>query len=209
MRIRRDGRPDDRSDDAQPAALLARAAAEEEIARATPESLRAPDGRSERATHRRWLREHAPLVYLGLYTGADDVARAAEHRRRRELDELARVRRDALAFCVDCHHPLVATEQGFQFCPYDRARQHAKVSRARNPHQVMAGSARAHDAARDTAGRFAPEQELAALARVAVGSPLRFDPRGAKRAAGDAPLARPSKTSLPFSPRAFQRLLPG
>jgi hypothetical protein len=80
---------------------------------------------------RRWLREHAPLVYLGVYTGADDVARAAEHRRRRELDELARVRRDALAFCVDCHYPLIATEQGFQFCPYDRARQHCQgVARA-------------------------------------------------------------------------------
>ena len=45
-----------------------------------------------------WLREHAPLVYLGLYMGADDVARAAEHRRCRELDELARVRRGALAY---------------------------------------------------------------------------------------------------------------
>jgi hypothetical protein len=101
----------------QLAGLLARAAGEEELARAAPQRRRVPDGRSKRATHRRWLREHAPLVYLGLYTGADDVARPAEHRRRRELDELARGRRDALAFCVDCHHPLVATDQGFQFCP--------------------------------------------------------------------------------------------
>jgi hypothetical protein len=157
MRLRRHRRDDRIFDDPQLAGLLARAAAEEELARATPESRRALDGRSKRATHRRWLREHAPLVYLGLYTGADDVARAAEHRRRRELDELARVRRDALAFCVHCHYPLVATEQGFQFCPYERAGQHAKVSRSRNPHQVMAGRARARDAARDTAGRFAPK----------------------------------------------------
>ena len=70
------------------------------------------------------------------------------------------MRRGALAFCVDCHYPLVATEYGFQFCPYERAGQHAKVSRARNPHQVMAGRARARDAARDTAGRFAPKGKL-------------------------------------------------
>jgi hypothetical protein len=68
------------------------------------------------------------------------------------------------------------------------------VSRARNPHQVMAGRARARDAARDTTGRFAPEQELAPLARVAVGL-LRSAPQSpARSAAGDAALPRPSKT---------------
>src|SRR5216683_325142 len=110
MRLRRHRRDDRIFDDPQLAGLLARAAAEEQLANsqgATRQRRRAPDGLSKRATHRRWLREHAPLVYLGLYAGADDVARAAEHRRRRELDELARVRRGALAFCVDCHYPLV------------------------------------------------------------------------------------------------------
>jgi hypothetical protein len=89
-----------------------------------------PDGRSKRATHQRWLREHAPLVYLGLYASNDDVARAAEFRRRRELEQRARVLRDALAYCVECRNPLVATEQGFQYCPYERAGQHEKLRRA-------------------------------------------------------------------------------
>jgi hypothetical protein len=152
-----------------------------------------PDGRSKHASFQHWLREHAPLVHLGLYREPDDeLATAAERRRRSELEELARIRRAALAYCIECRNPLVATEYGFQFCPYERAGQHAKV--ARSQHQVMAGRARAREAARDTAGRFVPEPELAALASVAVGSPLRFDPRRAKRAAGDAPLARPSKT---------------
>jgi hypothetical protein len=152
-----------------------------------------PDGRSKHASLQHWLREHAPLVYLGLYREpGDELATAAEHRRRSELEELARVRRDALAYCIECRNPLLATEYGFQYCPYERADQHAKVSQARSQHQAMAGRARARDAARDTTGRFS--KELAALARVAVGSPLRFDPCRAKRAAGDAPLARPSKT---------------
>jgi hypothetical protein len=154
-----------------------------------------PDGRSKHASLQHWLREHAPLVHLGLYREPDDeLATAAEHRRRSELEELARIRRAALACCIECHNPLLATEDGFQFCPYERAGQHVKVSQARNQHQVMAGRARARDAARDAEGRFAAESELAALARVAVGSPLRFDPCRAKRAAGDAALPRPSKT---------------
>ncbi|HTQ24569.1 MAG TPA: hypothetical protein VMI09_07720 [Candidatus Binataceae bacterium] len=89
-----------------------------------------PDGRSKHATFERWLREHVPLAYFGLYGGDDEVSRAAEFRRRRQLWELARIRRDALAYCVECHNPLVATEQGFQFCPYERARQHEKLRRA-------------------------------------------------------------------------------
>jgi hypothetical protein len=126
------------------------------------------DGRSRRASFKQWLRQHTPLVHLGLYSEpGDELARAAEHRRRRELDELARVRRDALACCIDCRNPLVATELGFQFCPYERAGQHAKVSRARNSHQVMAGRARAREAARDTAGRFAPDQRTCKGCQVA------------------------------------------
>lgn len=125
-----------------------------------------PDGRSKRATFQTWLREHAPLVHNGLYSDpGDELARAAEYRRRRELIEHARIRREALAFCLECHYPLVATDLGFQFCPYERARQHAKV-----------------------------KDEVTLVEKSAVGSPLRFDPRRAKRAAGDAPLARPSKT---------------
>jgi len=47
-----------------------------------------------------------------------------------ELMESARIRRDALAYCIECRNPLVATEQGFQFCPYQRAGQHEKLRRA-------------------------------------------------------------------------------
>ena len=53
-----------------------------------------PDGRSKHASFQHWLREHAPLVYLGLYREPDDeLATAAERRRRSELEELARIRR--------------------------------------------------------------------------------------------------------------------
>jgi hypothetical protein len=76
------------------------------------------------------MREHIPLVYLGLYGGNDDITRAAEFRRRRELMDLARIRRDALAYCIECRNPLVATEQGFQYCPYERSGQHEKLRRA-------------------------------------------------------------------------------
>jgi hypothetical protein len=55
---------------------------------------------------------------------------AAERHRRGELIELASVRRDALAYCIECRNPLVATEYGFQFCPYERAGQHDKLRRA-------------------------------------------------------------------------------
>lgn len=89
-----------------------------------------PDGRSKHATFQHWLREHAPLAYSGLYAGNDEIALAAERKRRSELWELARVKRDALAYCVECRNPLVATEQGFQFCPYQRAGQHEKLRRA-------------------------------------------------------------------------------
>jgi hypothetical protein len=90
-----------------------------------------PDGRSKRATFQTWLREHAPLVHIGLYSDpGDELARAAEYRRRRELIERAKIRREALAFCIECHYPLVASETGFQFCPYERTGQHAKVKAA-------------------------------------------------------------------------------
>jgi hypothetical protein len=110
-----------------------------------------PDGRSKHATFEQWLREHAPLAYLGLYAGNDEVARAAEHRRRRELEQLARVRREALAYCIECRNPLVATEQGFQFCPYERAGQDEKLRRALSESTKVLGgavSALDHEAAR-------------------------------------------------------------
>jgi hypothetical protein len=145
---------DELADCAQLADLLANQLA---VQSPEPPPLRREDGRSRRASFKSWLREHAPLVYLGLYREPDDeLATAAERRRRRELEELARVRRAALAYCIECRNPLVATEYGFQYCPYERAGQHAKVSQARSQHQVMAGRARAREAARDTAGRFAP-----------------------------------------------------
>lgn len=46
-----------------------------------------------------------------------------------ERIEQARVRREALACCIECRNPLLATEDGFQFCPYERARQHARIAR--------------------------------------------------------------------------------
>jgi hypothetical protein len=152
-----------RADEAELACYLGPPLAPAEL-RAAPRP-RPDDGRSRRATFKQWLRQHTPLVHLGLYGVGDQLSTAAEHRRRRELDEFARVRRDALAYCIDCRNPLLATEYGFQFCLYERAGQHAKVSRARNPHQVMAGRARARDAPRDTAGRFAPKGKLRVLSR--------------------------------------------
>jgi hypothetical protein len=46
--------------------------------------------------------------------------------------ELERERRSALAYCIECRNPLVATPAGFQYCPYERAGgdQHAKVKQA-------------------------------------------------------------------------------
>ena len=41
------------------------------------------------------------------------------------------MRREAIAFCIECRNPLIATEHGFQFCPYERAGQHDKLKRAR------------------------------------------------------------------------------
>jgi hypothetical protein len=50
-----------------------------------------------------------PLVYAALY---DDPL--LERRRRAQLARLARVRRAALAYCIECRNPLLATEYGFQ-----------------------------------------------------------------------------------------------
>jgi hypothetical protein len=83
------------------------------------------DGRSRRASFKQWLREHTPLVYAGLY---DD--RLLERARRAQLERVTRERREALAYCIECHNPLLATEDGFQFCPYGRARQHEKLRSA-------------------------------------------------------------------------------
>jgi hypothetical protein len=86
------------------------------------QSRRADDGRARRATFKKWLRERTPLVYAALH---DDPI--LERLRRAELARIARERRAALAYCVECHNPLLATEYGFQFCPYERAEQHSKV----------------------------------------------------------------------------------
>jgi hypothetical protein len=87
--------------------------------------LPADDRRSRRATLKTWLREHTPLIYATMY---DD--RLLERLRRAELDRLDRIRRGALAYCIECRNPLLATERGFQFCPYARAGQHPKVKAA-------------------------------------------------------------------------------
>jgi len=113
-----------------------------------------------------YKREHWPIL-----AAAEEGRLEDYHQLVRERAQLEKVRRDALAYCVECRNPLLATEHGFQFCPYERAAQHQKL-----------------------------KEGLAALARVAVGSPLRFDPRRAQRAAGDAPLARPSKTKRETPP---------
>ena len=89
---------------------------------APKQPLRRADGNSRRASFKTWLRKHMPLVYAGLY---DDPL--LERRRRAELARIARERRAALAYCIECRNPLLATEYGFQFCPYERAGQHAKV----------------------------------------------------------------------------------
>lgn len=47
---------------------------------------------------------------------------------RLEQDQL---RAAALAYCIECRNPLIGTDCGFQFCPYQRAGQHAKLARAR------------------------------------------------------------------------------
>jgi hypothetical protein len=91
-----------------------------------PRTLRTNDGRSRRATSKAWLRAHTPLVYAGLY----DDGLVDERRRRAELERDARDRRAALACCIECRNPLLATEYGFQFCPYERAGQHPKVMAA-------------------------------------------------------------------------------
>lgn len=53
------------------------------------------------------------------------------HRLNGQLEERSEVLREALALCVECHNPMIATEHGFdQFCPYERAGQHEKLKRA-------------------------------------------------------------------------------
>jgi hypothetical protein len=115
---------EEQADWAQVAELLGRPAADEHATELHPRRATA-DGRARRATFRKWLYEHTPLVYAALY---DDPL--LERRRRAQLARLARVRRAALAYCIECHNPLIATELGFQFCPYQRAGQHEKLRRA-------------------------------------------------------------------------------
>jgi hypothetical protein len=83
------------------------------------------DERAQRATFKKWLLEHTPLVYAGLHNDP-----LLDRRRRAQLARIARERRAALAYCIECQNPLVATEYGFQYCPYERAGQHEKIRRA-------------------------------------------------------------------------------
>jgi len=54
------------------------------------------------------------------------------HRLSGQLEERAEVHSEALALCIECRNPMIATEHGFdQFCPYERAGQHQKLKRAR------------------------------------------------------------------------------
>ena len=102
-----------------------------------------------------------------------------ERRRRAELTRIARERRAALAYCIECRNPLLATDQGFQYCPYERAGQHAKVKRAIRRTAVdrrwsachASGGARPPRArARNDRGRH--RSELAMRRRLATMKPL-------------------------------------
>jgi hypothetical protein len=99
---------------------LKAAAAEE-----APCRPKASDGRSKRASFRRWLAKHQPLTYVVLAYPPDGSL--IERKRRAEIERRARVLRDANACCIDCHQPLIAAETGFQYCPYERAGQHEKT----------------------------------------------------------------------------------
>ena len=69
-----------------------------------------------------YKREHWPMVAAWEEDRMEDYHRLAQERA-----AVAKVRRDALADCIECHSMLLTTEYGFQYCPYERERQHAKV----------------------------------------------------------------------------------
>jgi hypothetical protein len=79
------------------------------------------------ATFRDWKRKHLPMLTALQEGRTDDY-----HRMSGQLEERSEVHREAVALCVECHNPMIATEHGFhQFCPYERAGQHEKLKRAR------------------------------------------------------------------------------
>lgn len=121
--------PSSESDELADAAILIELLRGDEFRDVDPpkRSLPRDDGRSRRASLKTWLREHTPLVYAALYNDP-----LLERQRRAELARIARVKREALAYCIECRNPLVATDDGFQFCPYGRAGQHEKLQRALN-----------------------------------------------------------------------------
>lgn len=69
-----------------------------------------------------YKRQHWPMLAAAEEGRMDDY-----HRLAKERAEIEKVRRDALAYCIECRNPLLATEHGFQFCPYERGRQHEKL----------------------------------------------------------------------------------
>ncbi len=73
------------------------------------------------------MRKHLPTLTALQEGRTDDY-----HRLSGQLEERSEVHREALALCVECHNPMIATEYGFdQFYPYERAGQHEKLRRAR------------------------------------------------------------------------------
>jgi len=85
-------------------------------------------------TSQAYKREHWPILAAWEEDRMRDYhGLVAEHA------AVAKVRRDALAYCIECRNPMLATQDGFQFCPYERAdrgtllpyRQHEKVKQAR------------------------------------------------------------------------------
>ncbi|HVA83647.1 MAG TPA: hypothetical protein VNF28_01980 [Candidatus Binataceae bacterium] len=85
-----------------------------------------------------YKREHWPMIAAWEEDRMDDY-----HRLSKERAALEKVRREALAYCTECHNPLVATEHGYQFCPYERAGQHAKIKAAlRRPDLVVVSNSK-------------------------------------------------------------------
>ena len=76
-------------------------------------------------TWQAYKREHWPALAAWEEDRMDDYHRIAQERA-----ATAQALGDALACCIECRNPLLATEYGFQFCPYERAGQHPKVKSA-------------------------------------------------------------------------------
>ena len=84
------------------------------------------------------------------------------------------MRRDALAYCIECRNPLLASEYGVsQFCPYERAGQHEKLRRAREQsspattERPAGGASNNHSISQSVVGFF-PEIKSASRSRTRV-----------------------------------------